>query len=201
MTEARVAWQEVYARLAQARQHLAASSGLPAEEVQRILRERAQRFALSRSAVQSPTDVLELVVFTLAGERYSIEVGYVREVTAVRDLIPVPCTPPCILGVMNHRGRILPILDCRRLFALATREVTTDSRIVAVEAGGMTFGILADALLGAIRVGAHEIMSPPAVLRHDHQALLRGVTGEMIAVLDLEALAQDPRIMVNDEVG
>jgi hypothetical protein len=56
-------------------------------------------------------------------------------------------------------------------------------------------------VLGTIRVGAHELLSPPVTLLHDHQAFLRGVTGEMVAMLDLEALVRDPRIMVNEEVG
>jgi hypothetical protein len=71
---------------------------------------------------------------------------------------------------------------------------------VAVEVGGMTFGILADAMLGTLRVGVHEVMPLPWPLLHDHQAFLQGITGEMVAVLDLEALAQDPRIMVDEDV-
>ena len=174
----------------------------------------------------------------------------------------MPCTPPHILGVVNHRGWLLPILDLRKLFALAAHDVTAESRVVAVEVGGMTFGILADAVLvrfqmtflatvscplsqrervrvrgfcpcatgpltprplplgegakgaswscpkrllddalGTMRVRAHEVMPPPVTLLHDQQAALRGVTGEMVAVLDLEALARDPRLTVDDEVA
>jgi len=65
----------------------------------------------------------------------------------------------------------------------------------------MTFGIFTDAVPGTVRVGAHEVASPPVTLTGDRQAFIRGVTGEMVAVLDLEALARDPRIVVNEEVG
>jgi purine-binding chemotaxis protein CheW len=194
-------WQEVYARLEQIRQRLEASSVLPPEEVRRILRERAQMLARPLTETQTATDVLELAVFTLAGARYGIEAAHVLEVTPLRELTPVPCTPAYVLGVINHRGRLLPILDFRRLFALAAHEVAAESRVVAVEAGGMTLGILADAVLGIMRMGAHEILPPPVPLLHDHQSFLRGVTGEMVAVLDLEALARDPRILVNEEVS
>jgi purine-binding chemotaxis protein CheW len=88
----------------------------------------------------------------------------------------------------------------RKLFALAAHDMTTESRIMAVEVGGMTFGILADAVLGIIQVGGHEVMPLPGTLLHNHQAFLQGVTGEMVAVLDLEALARDPRITVNEDV-
>jgi chemotaxis signal transduction protein len=73
--------------------------------------------------------------------------------------------------------------------------------VAAVEAGGMTFGVFAEAVLGTVTVGAHEVAPPPVILTGDRQALIEGVTGEMVAVLDLEALARDPRILVNDEVG
>jgi purine-binding chemotaxis protein CheW len=120
MVEASTAldWQEVYARLEQTRQRLEASSALPPAEVRRLLRERAQ--ALARPLVEPPTviDVLDLAVFVLAEVRYGIEAAYVLEVTPLRELTPVPCTPPHILGVVNHRGRLLPILDLRKLFAL-----------------------------------------------------------------------------------
>jgi len=203
MAEARAAldWQGVYARLEQTRQRLEAHSALPPAEVRRILRERAQTLARPLAAPSAVTDVLDLAVFTLAGARYGIEAVHVLEVIPLRELTPVPCTPPHILGVVNHRGRLLPILDLRNLFALAAQEMTAESRVVVVEVGRMTFGILADAVLGTMRVGMHEVMPPPVTLLHDQQVALRGITGEMVAVLDLEALARDPRLTVDEEVA
>lgn len=174
---------------------------LPPEEVRRILRERARALARPLEEAAAPTEVLELLVFSLAGERYGIETAYVQEVFPLRDLTPVPCTLSFVLGVANYRGRILPVLDFRRLFELVAEGITEGSRVVTVEAGGMTFGIFTDAVPGTVRVGAHEVASPPVTLTGDRQAFIRGVTGEMVAVLDLEALARDPRIVVNEEVG
>jgi purine-binding chemotaxis protein CheW len=203
MTEARAAldWQEAYSRLERLRQRLAASGAVSPDEVSRILRQRAQTLARPLADTPTTTDVLELAIFALAGTRYGIEATHVLEVLPLRELTPVPCTPPCILGVMNHRGRILPILDLRRLLALAVHEVAAQSRVVAVEAGGMTFGILADAVPGTIRVEAHAVMPPPVTLPNDHQTFVQGVTAEMVAILNLEVLARDPRLTVDEEVG
>lgn len=175
-------------------------SGSP-EGVTRILRERAQ--ALARPLEEAPraTDVLELLAFSLAGDRFGIETAHVLEVIPLRELTAVPCTPPVVLGVVNHRGQIRPVLDFRRLFELAGPGVAEGSRVVMVESGGMTFGIYADAVAGTVRVGAHEVAPPPATAAGDRNACVRGVTGGMIAVLDLEALARDPRIAVSEEVG
>lgn len=203
MKEARPAidWEKAHARLEQTRQTIEAGRQPSPEEVRRILRDRAQALAKPSEETPTPTEVLDLLVFSLARERYGIEAPHVLEVVPLRELTPVPCTPPFVLGVVNHRGRILPVLDFRRLFGLAGQGITEGGRVVAVEAGGMTFGIFADAVAGTVRVGVPEIASPPMGLAGNRQAFVRGVTPGMVAVLDLEALAQDPRILVNEEVG
>jgi len=173
----------------------------PPEEVKRILRERAKVLARPVEEARTPAEPLELLVLSLTGELYGIETAHVLEVVPLRGLTPVPCTPLFILGVVNHRGRILTVLDLRRLFELAGQGIPEGGRVVAVEAGGMAFGIFADAVAGTIRLGADEVASPPVTLAGDRQVFIRGVTGEMVAVLDLEALARDPRITVNEEVG
>jgi len=195
----RVQWQAAYSRLEQTRRTLEAGGSLPSEEVKRILRDRAQALAKPLAEARTPAEVLDLLVFSLAGERYGIETTYVLEVIPLRELTPVPCTPPVILGVVNHRGHILPVLDLRRLFELPGQGVTEGGQVVAVEAGGMTFGVFTDSVAGTIRVAADKIALPPVTLTGDRHAFIRGVTGEMIAVLDFEALARDPRIVVNQE--
>lgn len=173
----------------------------PPEEVKRILRERAEALAKPVEEARPPAEMLELLVFSLSGERYGIETTHVLEVIPLRGLTPVPCTPPFVLGVVNHRGRILPVLDLRRLLELAGHGVPEGSRVVVVEAAEMTFGIFADGVAGTVRLEPDEVVPPPVALADERQAVIRGITGEMVAVLDLEAFARDPRIRVNEEVG
>ena len=198
-TRPAVNWQAAYSRLEQTRRTLETGGSLPPEEVKRILRDRAQALAKPLAEARTPAEVLDLLVFSLAGERYGIETAYVLEVIPLQELTPVACTPPVILGVVNHGGRILPVLDFRRLFELPGQGVTEGSQVVAVEVGEMTFGIFADSVVGIVRVGAHEVVPPPVALTGGRQTLIRGITAEMLAVLDLEAMARDPRLMVNDE--
>lgn len=197
----RFRWEEVYARLERARRAIEAGWARSPEETGRILRARAQALARPQATAETAAETRELLVFSLANERYGIDTAHVLEVIPPPRVTPVPGTPPCYLGVVNHRGRILPVLDLRRLFALAGQGAPAGSRVVTVEAGGMTFGIFADAVAGTIRVEADAVAPPPPALAGEHQAFLQGVTGEMVAVLDLEAMAQDPRIAVNEAVG
>jgi purine-binding chemotaxis protein CheW len=149
----------------------------------------------------SPSDVLDLLMFSLAGERFGIDAACVLEVTPLRALVTVPGTPRAVLGIVGHRGRILPVLDLRRLLGLAGEDVTDDSRIVAVETGGLTFGVLADAVAGVVRVGAHELQTRPLGLITADQTIILAVTAEMVAVVDVAALARDPRITVNADAS
>ncbi len=198
----RLDWQMAYSRLEQTRRTLEVGGDPLPEEVKRILRERAHALAKPLAEVRTREEVLDLLVFSLAGERYGVETTHVLEVISLRELTPVPCTPPVILGVVNHRGRILPVLDLRRLFGLSGQGIAEGGRIVAVEAGRMTCGIFADGVAGTIQVAAHEVAHPPTVTAvGGRQAFIRGVTGEMVAVLDLEVLARDQRIVVNEEIG
>lgn len=194
-------WQEAYARLERARQALESGGERSPEEVRRTLRERARALARPREEPRAPAETLELVVFSLAGERYGIETARVLEVIPLRDLTSVPSAPAVILGVVNYRGRILPVLDGRRLLALAGEGIPEGSQVVAVHAEGMTFGLFTTGVEGVVRIAADQVAPVPLTLTRAHPALLRGVTGAMVAVLDLDAVARDPRIVVNEEVG
>ncbi len=195
-------WPEAYARLARARQALDAGPERAPEEAQRILAERARALAKPIEDAPTPSEVVDLLVFSLAGERYGIAAASIVEVIPLGELVTMPGTPRVVLGIVNHRGRILPVLDLRRVFDLAGESVPEESRVVAVEAGRVTFGIFAEAVAGVVRIANHELASPPVVIpTGDRGAFIRGVTGEMVAVLDLEALIQDPRLVVNDQVG
>jgi len=193
-------WPNAYARLEETRRTLDAAREHTPEEVGRILRERAKALAKPLAEPAPHGGMLELLAFSLVGERYAIEAASVLEVMLLRDLTPVPCTPPVILGVVNHRGRIIPIIDLRRLLDLPGQEVGEKRWIVVMDVDGMMFGIGAEAVMGTIRIQASDLAPPPRSLAGDRQTFIRGVTGEMVAVLDLETLAGDPRITVNEEV-
>lgn len=195
-------WPKAYARLEATRRTLDAAIERSPEEAGRILRERAKTLAKPFEEPTPRSEVLDLLVFSLAGERYAVETSFVLEVVPLRDLTPVPCTPPVILGVVNHRGRILPVIDFRRLLDLTGQEVGGKRWVVVVEAEKMTFGIGAEAVMGTIQLQASDLAPPPRSLTGDRQAFTRGVmgkTGEMVVVMDLVTLAHDPRITVNEK--
>jgi purine-binding chemotaxis protein CheW len=196
-------WQEAYRRLEKARQTLDAGEMRPSEDVQRILMNRARAFARPEITPPVSTEPLDLMVFRLVGgESYGIEAMYVLEVLPFRQLTPVPSAPPVLLGITNHRGRILPVLDLCLLFGLSAQAVADAGRIVAAEVGEMRFGFQVEAVIGTMRVDAQALVPPShRVEEGGRQILTRGVTADMITVLDAQALADDPRIVIKQGGG
>lgn len=173
---------------------------LSPEEQRRILRERA--LALAREPEREEAAVgLEVVEFLLAYERYGIESSYIREVYPLKDLTPLPCTPPFVLGIMNVRGKILSVIDIRKFFDLPQKGLTDLNRVIIVHDDFMEFGILADAILGVRLIPVRELQPSLPTLTEVRADYLKGVTEERLVVLDGGAILSDRRIVVHDEAA
>lgn len=194
-------WAEAHARLEQAREAIQTGGELPPEEVARILRSRALALATPPEETTPSAKMLHLLVFTLSGERFGIDTAHVLEVVSLRELIPMPCTPTFVIGVTHYRGRILTVLDLQPLLNLPGKDRADCRTVILVEAGGMTFGIVADTVLDTRAVPAHKVAPPPEALTGLRRAVTFGVTEELITVLDLGALVQTQEIVVNEDVG
>lgn len=198
---AATSWERAYARLEEVRRALAEHAEPSPEKARRILERRARELARRAEEAPAPAEAFDIVVFLRAGERYGLEVAHILDVVPLQGLTSVPCTPSFVLGVLNHRGQILPIVDFRQLVGPVGEEAAVGALVVAVEAGGRAFGIVADAVSGLARVGAGELASAAPARSGEPEPFVRRVTREMVGVLDLEVLSRYPRLEVNDEVG
>ena len=192
-------WEEVRRRMDAVGRAMEAAAHPPPEAIRRVLEDRARRLAQPAEAGALP-ETRELLVFTLAGARYAIDPAHAQEVMPLRDLVPVPCTPPQVLGVVNHRGRVLPVLDLGPVLDLPGVGPLQERQVLVVEAAGMVFGLVADAVAGVESRGAPEIAPQPPARAAQHPAFIKGVTSDMVAILDLAILMQDPRMLVDEEV-
>jgi purine-binding chemotaxis protein CheW len=169
-------------------------------EADRILLGRAQ--ALARPPLGAPAagTMLELLEFRLAAERYALESRHVQEVHPLRELTPLPCTPPFILGIVNVRGRILPVIDLKKFFELPERGVTDLHRIILVRGQGLEVGLLADVIIGVRSVAAETLQPSLPTLTGIRADYLKGISEERLVVLDLDRLLADPKIIVHEDV-
>jgi purine-binding chemotaxis protein CheW len=169
-------------------------------EDERILRARAQALARAPQAAPAAGTMLELLEFRLASERYALESRHVQEVHPLRDLTPLPCTPPFIVGIVNVRGRILPVVDLKKFFDLPERGLTDLHRIILVRGHGLELGLLADVIVGVRSVAADSLQPSLPTLTGIRADYLKGISEERLVVLDLERLLSDPKIIVHEDV-
>ena len=165
-----------------------------------ILRVRAQALARPPEHAPAAVTLLEVLEFRLAQERYALETRYVREVYPLKDLTPLPCTPPFVLGIVNVRGRILPVFDLKKLFDLPAQGLTDLHRIILIEGNDMELGLLADAAVGVRSIRVDSMQPSLPTLTGIRSEYLKGVTAERLIVLDVARILADPKIIVHEEV-
>ena len=165
-----------------------------------LLRARAQALAQVRQHAPPAETLLDLLEFHLAQECYAVETRYVQEVHPLKELTPLPCTPPFVLGIVNVRGRILPVLDLKRFFDLPEKGLTDLHRIILVRGNDLELGLLADVVVGVRSIPADSLQASLSTLTGVRSDYLKGVTAERLVVLELARILADPKIIVHEEV-
>lgn len=134
------------------------------------------------------------LVVLLAGEAYGIAVLNVREIIRLQKVTPIPQLPPHVRGVINLRGRVIPVLDLRLAFGLAT-EFTDRSCIVVVQAAkggpGAPTGLIVDAVDAVVQVAGEDIEPPPEFAAVLATGLILGLAkadGQVRTLLDIEQI-------------
>lgn len=169
-------------------------------DARQILRARAKALARQPERTAAAEASLELLEFRLARECYALETRYVREVYPLKNLTPLPCTPPFVLGIVNVRGRILPVLDLKKFFDLPEEGLTDLHRIILVQGNDLELGLLADVIAGVRTIPVQSLQPSLPTLTGIRDEYLKGVTAERLVVLDLARILADPKIIVHEEV-
>jgi purine-binding chemotaxis protein CheW len=131
---------------------------------------------------------LQLVIFTLAKEEYALSITAVQEINRLVPITKLPQTPDFMEGIINLRGRIIPVIDLRKRFALTIADATDDSRIIVVEIKGQTVGIIVDAVTEVVRLQSDSIEPAPTAFAVDSQ-YIQGVgklENRLLILLDLD---------------
>lgn len=170
------------------------------KEIRSILKNRAIAMAQEPEQKRVSTANIEVIVFTLAGETYGIESAFVVEVFQLRDFTPLPGVPSYIFGVINLHGKILPVINLRKLLDLPEKGLSENKKVVILCNEQMEFGIVADVVEGIQTFALEDIQETPPTLTESGKKYLKGVTKEHIVVLEAESILNDKKIIVNEEV-
>jgi len=131
--------------------------------------------------------------FALCGEEYAVDILRVKEIIEHGALTRVPAMPPAVRGVINLRGRVVPVVDLAARFGLPEREVTRRSCIVMVEltdeGDSVVMGIVADAVSQVLDLAESDIEPPPSFGTAIGARFIRGMaeTGDkFVIILDVD---------------
>jgi len=171
-------------------------NGAGADPVREILRRRARELAKAPDAEMGGTRLMEILEFSLGPERYAFETSFVREVFPLTEITPLPGVPPYILGVVNVRGRILSVMDIRRLLDFANVGLTNLNKAIILHNGDMELAVLADEVAGVYAIDGDEGQRALATLSGRREEYLKGVTQDRVVVLDAEKLLASEDLLV-----
>jgi purine-binding chemotaxis protein CheW len=133
----------------------------------------------------------QLVTFTLDNVEFGLDIDRVQEITHRTDVTPVPGSPSFILGVINLRGLIIPVIDSRIRFHLAPQETTTKTRIIVMRLASGPTGLQVDSVAEVVRLEDHPVReTPPLVagIRAEYLAGMVMVGTRLITLIHLEKL-------------
>ena len=140
-------------------------------------------------------DEIQLVVFTLKqGDtvcEYGVPITQVQEIIPMAKPTRLPQVPDFVEGIINLRGKIIPIIDLKKRFDMEATEITSDTRSVVVEVSGQTVGIIVDEVSEVLRLSKDNIEPPPAAIGGITAEYLTGVgklEDRLLILLDVDKI-------------
>lgn len=146
---------------------------------------------ISAGQASGGSDQLQLVTFGLGSEEFAVDILKVQEINRMMSLTRVPQSPPEVEGVINLRGKIIPVVDLRRRFGMQATEKSEQSRIVVVEVHNRTIGFIVDRVSEVLRISSKIVEPAPSMVCSVESDFIAGVgklDDRLLILLDLGKL-------------
>ncbi|MFH0990123.1 MAG: chemotaxis protein CheW [bacterium] len=144
------------------------------------------------SSVKSQThDVLQLVSFMIGKEEFGVDILKVQEINRMVEITRVPNAPAFVSGVINLRGKVIPIVDLRKRFGTGKEENDKDTRIIVVELTGKVIGFIVDAVNEVLRIPKSVTEPPPPIVAGIGSEYIHAVAkleDRLLILIDLEKI-------------
>jgi len=147
---------------------------------------------------------LQVVGFRIGRETFGLPIAMVREIIRVPDITAVPNAPDYIEGVINLRGRIIPVVDLRKRFGEKSFEPDKKNRVVVVELERRAIGLIVNSASEVLRIPPSEIEQPHNVFQEGELEYITGVgklKGRLVLLLDLHRVLQRGELRHLDEAA
>lgn len=148
---------------------------------------------------------LQLVSFLVGKEEYAVDIGYVQEINRMVLITRVPNAPDFVDGVINLRGRIIPVIDLRTKLGMPRKPHDKNTRIIVVEISGKTVGFIVDAVIEVIRIPASITETPPEMVTGVNSEYFKAVgklDDRLLILIDLEkVLTTEEKTQLTSEMN
>lgn len=120
-------------------------------------------------------DDLQVVVFRVGGQEFAFNVFHVQRILRWERPAPLPKSPDFLEGILQVQGAVVPVVDLRKRFELADAQKREETRTMVLDCEGLVVGVVVDAVLEVLRVGADAVNPPPPVVRGITADYIQGI--------------------------
>lgn len=122
---------------------------------------------MEQEIYKSEESLNKYLIFSVGEESYGIRITYITEVIEIEEITKVPDLPGYVKGIINLRGKIIPVTDVRLRFGKEEKEYDERTCIIVVDIDGVSFGLIVDGVREVVSMSAAEIAPPPSMGRND----------------------------------
>jgi purine-binding chemotaxis protein CheW len=138
-------------------------------------------------------ELLQLVSFHIGGEEFGLDILRVQEIIRIQDLTRVPNSPDFVDGVINLRGKVIPVVALRKRFGLQELAHDKQTRIVVVEVKGTVLGFIVDSVSEVLRIPSDTVEPPPRLgkVEKEYVSGVGKLDNRLLILLDVDKLMGD----------
>jgi len=143
------------------------------------------------SIIKQENELLQLVTFGIGEEEFGIDILKVQEIIRTMAITKVPNSPPYVEGVINLRGKVIPVIDLRGRFNMEYRSHDSHTRIIVLQIHGMIVGFVVDEVSEVLRIQSNTVEPPPPVVSGIESEYIKGVgklDDRLLILLDLDKI-------------
>ena len=143
------------------------------------------------------SSLIQLVTFKIGDEEFGVDILKVQEIIRMMPITKVPNAPSFVEGVINLRGKVIPVIDMRKRFGMATSAHNDQTRIEVMDLQGQVVGFVVDAVSEVLRIKESTVEPPPPVVAGIGSEYMRGVgklEDRLLILLDLDKLLDEKEL-------
>jgi len=144
----------------------------------------------------------KFLIFSLGKEVYGFEIKYVTEIIGIQTITEVPDLPDYIIGIINLRGKIIPVMDVRLRFRKEFREYNDRTCVIVIEVNSVSIGLIVDSVVEVLPIPDEQVVPPPEI-RGGNNKYIRGIAktpNQVILLLDCDKLLNDEELNIIDSI-